>query len=135
MKILLADAIIDFYVNRKRFEAYKTRTGRMNYIYSILSGYLNSIVGTVVNGIEIRDVSITSNHFWGIEEGELCFPNDIGYSCSNELPPVADETALPVRIFSIDVVGLMETAPELQDQFFEVKNKNFILTTSSAKIV
>ena len=131
MKILLAGAIIDFYISPKKYETYKTNAGKYNYIYRELKKYLDSLTGKVVNGITIRDASITSNNFWGIKK--FCKPNDLNYSCNNEVPLREDKTT--IRIFMIDIVGVYEGEVELQDQFFEVSENDFHLKISNVKTV
>lgn len=131
MKILLAGAIIDFYVNPNKYDKYKTKAGRFNYVRRELKKHLDSLTGKVVNGITIRDANITSNNFWGIDK--FCTPNDLNYSCNNEVPLREDK--LTVRIFMIDIVGVYEGEVELQDQFFEVSEKNFHLKLSNVKTV
>jgi len=131
MKILLAGAIIDFYVSPTKYENYKTNRGKFNYVQRELQKKLDSLTGKVVNGITIRDASITSNNFWGIDE--FCTPNDLNYSCNNEVPLREDK--LTIRIFMIDIVGVYEGDIELQEQFFKVSDKNFHLTVSNVKTI
>jgi hypothetical protein len=131
MKILLAGGIIDFYVNPKKYKDYKTNSGKFNYVYRELEKKLKSLVGMTVNGITIRDASITSNNFWGIKK--FCKPNDLNYSCNNEVPLREDKKT--IRIFMIDIVGVYEGDVELKDQFFKVSEKDFHLTISNVKTV
>ena len=131
MKILLAGAIIDFYVNPNKYENYKTNAGRKNFVQRELKNKLDSLTGKTVNGITIRDASITSNNFWGIDK--FCTPNDLNYSCNNEVPLREDK--LTIRIFMIDIVGVYEGDVELQDQFFKVSEDDFHLTVSNVKTV
>ena len=86
---------------------------------------------TTINGIEIHEVSITSNNFWSIDE--FCFINDIGYTGTNLLP--LNEDVLSCRIFQIDLFGLTEQTDITTDSFFEIKNPNYILKVANAKIV
>ena len=137
--ILLAGAIIDFYVNRKRFEAYKTEVGRMNYVYAMLTKYTDKLKNHVLilgeTAVEIRDVSITSNNFWGMDD--ICTPPDLKYSAGNEVPALPDDSKnIPVRIFMMDIVATMEDEPENNsDLFFEIEEDDFYLQVSNYRIV
>lgn len=131
MKILLAGAIIDFYVNPDIYEKRKTRRGKFNFVQRELKKKLDSLTGITVNGITIRDASITSNNFWGIDE--FCTLNDLNYSCNNEVPLREDK--LTIRILMIDIVGVFEGDIEFQDQFFEVSEDDFHLKVSNVKTV
>lgn len=131
MKILLAGGIIDFYVNKQRYENYKTSRARFNYVYGVLAELLSSIKGKVIDGVEIREATITSNNFWGIED--FCTINDLGYCISNEVP--LNEEKITLRIFQIDVVGVLVEDKSVFDCFLEIKDENFLIKLSNAKIV
>ncbi len=129
MKILLAGGIIDFYVNKKQFDKYKTKRGQFNYVYEELAKKLNSIKGKVINGIEFREVAITSNNFWGMDD--FCIINDLGYCSSNKVP--LNEEKITLRIFNIDLVGVVIEAEF--GRFIRIKDENFLLQISNEKIV
>jgi hypothetical protein len=131
MKILLAGGIIDFYVNKEVYKKYKTKRARFNYVYKVLAEFLNSIKGKVINGIEIREATITSNNFWGIDD--FCIINDLGYSGSNETP--LNKEKITLRIFQIDFVGVIVEEKSLYDCFLTIKDENFLIVFANAKIV
>lgn len=65
-KIMLAGAIIDFYINKDKYEKYKTKRGKFTYVEKELKNILKEQVGKRIgknNEIEIRDMDITSNNF------------------------------------------------------------------------
>ena len=133
-EIFLGGAIIDFYVNRKKYNSCKTIRGQFRYVYKMLDEYLSSLRGRVVGGVEIRLATITSNNFWG--EDEFCIPPDLNYSCNNEIPALPDDSVnLPIRIFQIDITGLVVEDVELSERFFEVQEDNFHLKVASTRIV
>ncbi len=129
-KILLAGAIIDFYIDKDKYKKLKTKTGKYSYVEKVLKSIFNKIIGINVNNIEIRDVSITSNNFWGQEK--LLEINDIGYSCNNILDKNEDFTTL--RIFQIDIVGVVSNDFNICDSFIEIKDNDYLLTISSARL-
>lgn len=135
VNILLAGGIIDFYVNKKKFKNYKTKRGQFNYVFRELNKILISMKGETVNGIELRHVTITSNNFWG--QDDLCIVNDIGYCNSNILP--LNNSIITIRIFSIDLTGLVKKDTDVYDCFFNrrvsSKKMDYLLTTSNCKIV
>ena len=69
---------------------------------------------TIVNGVEIRNVSITSNNFYGL--------NDF---CNNMLP--MNENFVTIRIFQIDLLGII--CGNNVDRLVKVVNENFYLET------
>ena len=84
MKIILAGGIIDFYINKKKYEKFRTKVAKFNYVYSELSKILESLKGTIpFSNIDLREVSIISNNFWG--EDDFCIINDIGYCENNKI--------------------------------------------------
>ena len=131
MNILLAGGIIDFYVEPKKFNRYKTQRGKFNFVERELMKILNSLTGVEVNGITIRDANITSNHFWGMDG--LCTVNDLGYNFAYQ--PKQREDKITIRIMHIDIVGIFENEIPLQDFFFKIKEDNFYLSISSSKLV
>lgn len=131
MNILLANAHIDFYIPKKKYESYKTSRGRKNFILIKLSEELKNLKGKVINGITLRDVSITSNGYWGQEP---CFINDLNYSVNNEVEETKREDTLVVRLFAIDVVGVTKEHDTL-NCFFEMENETSYLSVGSVKIV
>lgn len=130
MKILLAGGVIDFYVNKKKYESYKTSKGRLNYVNKILEELLNSIKGKVIEGIEIREATITPNKFWRIKD--FCTINDLGYSFSNQV--ALNEENITLRIFQIDIIGLFSEDKNVFN-CLEIKNENFLIMLSHIKIV
>lgn len=131
MKILLAGGIIDFYVNKEKYENYKTSKARFNYVYGVLAEFLGSIKGKVIDGVEIREATITSNNFWGIDDFYKI--NDLGYCISNEVP--LNEEKITLRIFQIDVVGVLVEDKSVFDCFLKIKDENFLIELSNARIV
>lgn len=131
MKILLAGGIIDFYVNKKKYEGYKTERGRWNYVYTELAKILSSLTGDFYEGIEIRNATITSNHFWG--QDEFCEVNDLGFSINNQVP--LNEDKITLRIFQIDIVGVVPEKKELTDCFIMIEDTDYQIDISNVKIV
>jgi hypothetical protein len=130
-KILLASGYIDFYVDKKKYLKYKSKVARFNYVYLELTKILESNIGKNIDDIELRDCSITSNNFWGNED--FCIINDIGFSGNNELEENLEYITL--RIFSIDVVGLVSANFESSDAFIEIKDEKFEIKVCSVKLV
>ena len=143
--IIVGSGIIDFYVKTSKYNSYKTEQGRKNYVYRELEKIFKSLVGEVISTsntepqidlaprITLRDVSITSNNYWG---NEFTFINDLDYSCNNECKEIDDsKNLLPIRIFQIDIIGV---TPPIQTKLFyhfKVVKPNFVLTNSSFKLV
>ncbi len=131
MKILLAGGFIDFYVNKEKYRSYKTQKGRHNYVDKVLRKIFSSIKGKVIDGVEIREAIITSNNFWGIDGFHEI--NDLGYCNSNRVP--LNEEKITLRIFQIDFVGVLIEDKTAFGCFLTIKNDNFLIEFSSAKIV
>lgn len=127
-KILKAGCIIDLRLNKVKYNSYKTRKGRFNYVYDILNEYLKSMTDTIVNGVEIRNISITSNNYYGITD--FCIINDLDYSAGNLLP--LNENFVTIRIFQIDLIGIICGYGAVM--LVKVKNDNFCLDTSHYEI-
>lgn len=124
-KIIKSGGFIDFYISKKKYESLKTEKGKMNYVYNILKQYLNNMVDTIEHGIEIRDMDIAPNNFWG---------NDIhiinsGYSNLKE-----NKIKLIVRTFQIDLIGVI-LVKELKDIFPVFERGHFIVKFSHTKII
>ena len=133
---MLGDAILDFYVNKKKFDSYKTERGKMNFVADELNKYFLKMKGLVVNDVlTIRDVSITSNHFWGDGYHKI---NDIGYSYCNKLEPIYEKhNKVALRIIQIDVCGVGDGLKLLKgnELFYVIKNENYILRGASYRLV
>ena len=129
-KILVGGAIIDFYVNKKKYRDYKTEIGRINYLNKRLEEIFSELIGKTFNGVTLRDVSITSNHLWGEEVVEI---PDLNYSISNQKQPVSEELGLlPLREFHIDIIGVTDKE---NDFYFEIEGDDFFLSLSNYKLV
>ncbi|MEX0596146.1 MAG: hypothetical protein WD512_06560 [Candidatus Paceibacterota bacterium] len=126
-QILKVSNIADFYVDKKKFNAYKKDSNKKSFVERTLKEYLHSLVGVVKNGVEIRYCDITSNNFWG---EDLHTINDLGYSFHNPLSKRKDK--LTFRVFQIDLIGIVA---EEKDRFEDIKEENFILATSSVQII
>jgi hypothetical protein len=134
LKILLAGAIIDFHIDKDKYEKYKTRKSKYNYVYKVLQECIVPLTGTYLDEakkIQIRDVSITSNHFWGREK--LCIINDIGYSETNMLE--LNEDFITVRIFKIDIVATAPSDITNTECFHNIENEDYKILTSSTKLI
>jgi hypothetical protein len=131
MKILLAGAYMDFYVNKKKYNAYKTDRGRNRFVERTLKGYLDSLTGKVIEGITIRNANCTSNNFWG--NVPLNPVNDLGYCAGNEVP--MNEDVVTLRMFSLDIVGVVDEDKDLYDCFIQHYDKNFQFNISNVKLV
>ena len=66
-QIFIGGGVVDFYVNKTKYDGYKTNRGRWSYVYNELMKYLSELHNMEINGLQIRDISITSNNFWGID--------------------------------------------------------------------
>lgn len=128
-KILISWGIIDFRVNKVKYNSYKTRKGRFNYVYGVLNGYLSSMSDTIVSGVEIRNLSITHNNFYGLKDFHII--NDLNYNCRNLLP--LNENFVTIRMNEIDHVGII--CGYGADLFFEIMNDNFYFNSCGYKIV
>ena len=132
MKILLAGGIIDFYVNKEKYKKLKTKVKKFKYIYSELSKILEQNIGIILpKGIELRDLSITSNNFWG--EDDFCVINNIGYCSNNQVE--LNENFITLRIFQIDIVALVMDDFCIRDAFQDITGEGYNITISSAKVV
>jgi hypothetical protein len=130
MDILLGSGYIDFYVDKKKFESYKTDNGKKNYVKIELDKILKSLKGQSYKNVIIRDASITTNNFWG---NEFCKINDIGYTgitSKKFTNPKLNKIA--IRVFQIDLICVGEN---LKIMFINIKNENFILNTGTCKII
>ena len=143
--VFIGDAYIDFYVDRKKFNSYKSESGQMNYVHRELDKIFKSLVGEVCSAREnepqidlfpkvtIRDVSITSNNFWGEKYIQI---NDLGYSGTNELEPIDESlNKLPLRFLMVDIIGVVEKALFKSDYFIKITKPNFIISVSTYKLV
>ena len=132
MKILLAGGIIDFYVNKEKYKKLKNKVKKFEYIYSELSKILEQNIGIILpKGIELRDLSITSNNFWG--EDDFCIINDIGYCSNNQVE--LNENFITLRIFQIDIVALVNNDFCISDAFQDITGEGYNITISSAKVI
>ena len=131
MKILKNGAVIDFHINKVKYEAYKTDGGRRNYVHRVLFKIFKSLTNEVIDGVEIREVDITSNNYWG---NELFFINDIGYNNRNKLP--MNEDVLTVRIFFVDIISVILTERDnIRDSFLTIEGKGYKIYSGSFKII
>ena len=131
MKILKNGAIIDFHINKDKYESYKTKSGRRNYVHRVLFKIFNSLTKKVVGRFEIREIDITSNNYWG---NELCFINDIGYSNTNQLP--MNEDVLTVRIFFVDIISVIVVEPvDHREHFMTIEGTGYKIYSGSYKII
>lgn len=131
-QIVLAGAIIDFYVNKKVYENYKRNFTKMYFVEKTMRKHFDSLIGAVFNGVEIRSIKVTSNNFYG--QKEICFINDIGYNNSNQLP--LKEDVLTARIFLVDIVGVVVSDNFDKGTFFgTIKGEGFEVQIAQVKIV
>jgi hypothetical protein len=130
MDILLGSGYIDFYVNKKKFESYKTDKGIKNYVERELYTILESLRGQTYENVIIRDASITSNNFWGNDIHKI---NDIGYNFAN-IKKLIDPNLnkIAIRVLHIDLICVGDN---LKTMFINIENENFILNTGSCKII
>jgi hypothetical protein len=131
MKILLAGAYMDFYVNKKKYNAYKTDRGRNNFVERTFKKYLETLTGKVINGITIRNANVTSNNYWG--NVPLHSINDLGYCESNKVP--MNEDVVTLRMFGLDIVGVVPEDKDLYDCFFQHYDKKFQFQIANVKLV
>ena len=126
MKIVKANAFVDFYVSKKKYNSYKKEANKKRYVESVLFDYLQTLVHTVHNGCEIRYCRASSNSFWG---QELTIINDLGYNCNN-LKEERTDDKLAIRVFSVELIGIC--IDDSIDRFNDiVKKDEFILSFSS----
>jgi hypothetical protein len=130
IKILLNSAIIDFYIDKKKFNSYKNFRNQKNFVFTKLMEILTKIKGTKIDNIEIRDVSITSNNFWGQELYKI---NDLGYNFANQCEE--NKKFVTLRIFNIDIISVFSDKISDKDTFLNIKGDNFLIQSSSAKII
>ena len=130
MNIFTGGGYIDFYVNPKKYNSYKTDKGKRNFVNRELRKILTSLTKQVHHCIEIRQANITSNNFWRIKKFTTI--NDIGYNCNNPLP--LNEEKLTIRISLIDLIGVV-LDNENYSPFPTIKGKNFMLKISHSKII
>jgi hypothetical protein len=128
MELLKVGLVVDFYVSKKKYNSYKKASSLRRYVERVLKDYLQSLVGTVENGVEIRYCNITTNEFWG---NDLSFINDLGYSFSNQIERREDDK-LAVRVFGGEIIGIII---EKRERFENIVKEDFILMTSSAQII
>lgn len=131
MNILLAGAYMDFYISKKKHDSYKTDRGRNSYVWRTLKKYLGSMTGKVVDGVEIRNLDVTSNNFWG--DLPSARVNDLGYWDKNRVP--LNESVITIRIFQVDLVGVVSDETEAKDCFIQHTDKKFQFTVGNVKIV
>lgn len=136
IKILLAGAYIDFYVNKSKFDNYKTDAGKKDYVFRELNKIFESQTGKTINNIQIRDISITSNNFYG---SELNFIPDLDYNITNQCSKIDEsKNKLPIRSFHVDIVASFNenNLNDKQDLFFSLgETDKFILKVGSIKVV
>ena len=132
MNILLAGGVIDFYVNKEKYKKLKTKDKKFKYIYSELFKILKQNIGIILpKDIELRDLSITSNNFWG--EDDFCVINDIGYCSNNQVE--LNENFITLRIFKIDIIALVADDFYIYNAFQDIEGEGYNITISSAKLV
>ena len=130
--IFVGGAIIDILVNKKKYRDYKNDSSRINYVNRVLLSIFEKLIGTKVGTTLIRDMTITPNNLWGEDFVEI---NDLGYSITNKVPPLGDDSKfLPLRLFHIDIIGISDT-DLVGDNFFEIKDENYLITVSNGKLV
>ena len=117
MKVIIMDSFIDICVDLKKYNSYKREMSKLKYIERILKLYMESIIGTEINGMVIRDVSITSNQYWGNE------PTQIEKKFSRILN-VDYSKNLVFRIFCIDLIALSKTDVPYNKLFFKLDQPN-----------
>ena len=124
--ILKSGGYIDFYISKKKYESLKTERGQMNYVYRVLKQFLKNMTGLITKeGLEVRDVDITSNNFWGDKISII----EAQYSKLK-----ANENKLIVRNFMIDLIAVVLTK-ECENQFPEFKFEHFILKIGHSKLI
>lgn len=131
VKIIQAGGLIDFYVDKKRFEKFKTKYSKFNYVKKELDKCLEVNIGKTINNIEIRDMFITSNNFW--KEEDILTVNDIGYGIANQLPLNNDQVT--VRIFNIELIGILTKDYDETDPWLTIIRDSFQFDMSSRKII
>jgi hypothetical protein len=126
MKIQQNSGFIDFNVNRKKYESYKTKSGRNNYLFKQLTDRLNSCSPKQVGGLAIRRVYITSNDFWGQVDTLRDIPC-IGFR--GELDLLESSETITFRVFGIEVISLaLEDDAEM---FPKIEEDGFLIETGS----
>ena len=132
VNIFKGGAIIDIVVNREKFDSYKTERGKRNFVHRKLSDVFVSLENKKIGELTIRDVSITSNHFWG---EDFCEVPNLSYCLSNQVEQIED-SKIVLRFFQVDVLGLgYRLDKELMDDlFFTVSTDKFHLHISDVKL-
>jgi len=130
-KIQLNGGIIDFYVDRKKYEGYKTKRGQYSFVETQLKDILASLRHTgKEQGLDVRLADITSNHFWG--QDYLCEINELGWRGEKSIPK--NEKYAVLRVFHIDLASVVLGNVGLVN-FPKFKGEKFLLECSTYRIV
>lgn len=129
--IVKFNCIIDFYVNKKQYDKYKTENGKKNFVQVSLLNEMEKYKYEVIGNVRLRDISIDSNDFWG---NNLTIINDIGYKDSNPLPKRTDK--LTIRVFLVKAIGIVEGSNDVNvSPLSEIRLENSLLMFASYKVV
>lgn len=129
--IVKFNCIIDFYVNKKQYDKYKTENGKKNFVQVSLLNEMEKYKYEVIGNVRLRDISIDSNDFWG---NNLTIINDIGYKDGNPLPKRTDK--LTIRVFLVKAIGIVEGSNDVNvPPLSEIRLENSLLMFASYKVV
>lgn len=129
--IVKFNCIIDFYVNKKQYDKYKTENGKKNFVQVTLLNEMEKYKYEVIGNVRLRDISIDSNDFWG---NNLTIINDIGYKDGNPLPKRTDK--LTIRVFLVKAIGIVEGSNDVNvPPLSEIRLENSLLMFASYKAV
>lgn len=129
--IVKFNCIIDFYVNKKQYDKYKTENGKKNFVQVTLLNEMEKYKYEVIGNVRLRDISIDSNDFWG---NNLTIINDIGYKDGNGLPKRTDK--LTIRVFLVKAIGIVEGSNDVNvPPLSEIRLENSLLVFASHRVV
>lgn len=129
--IVKFNCIIDFYVNKKQYDKYKTENGKKNFVQVTLLNEMEKYKYEVIGNVRLRDISIDSNDFWG---NNLTIINDIGYKDGNPLPKRTDK--LTIRVFLVKAIGIVEGSNDANvAPLSEIRLENSLLVFASHRVV
>ena len=126
-QIYLGYGGLDFEVPMKKFNELKTDRGRVRLCQKMIDKYCQSLIGKVVQGIEVRKIKCNT----------YIVPlriNDLNYSCNNKVPK--DESKMVCRVSTLELVGVAIDPIKVEENpFIRIENQKFYLRIGSYEIV
>lgn len=131
IKIVQASAYIDFHIDATKFRKYKSKVAKFNFVYKVLCKYLDEAKLIGLENVDVRDISTTSNDFWG--EEYFLEINDLGFCANNQVE--LNTEFITLRYFHINLLGLVSSTYDVGDIFQEIKGEHFLLGICSGKVL